>query len=60
MCPKEKVKDIVANVPEMIGSFLGRLSFFCCIPAIICAFCMVVMRNFVYLQTTKGGSNLLP
>lgn len=38
--------------------FFGAFGVFRCICAIFRAFCLVVMRKFVYLQTTKGVENI--
>ena len=42
------------SASEKIGTSLGHLLFFCSIPVIFRTFCLVVKRNFVYLQSLKG------
>ena len=46
------------NASEKIDSFPGRLFVFRCICAIFCAFCLVVLVIFVYLQSDSTEAEI--
>ena len=53
----------VAATGKRLGEdrfFSGAFVVFRCISEILCAFCLVVLRFFVYLQTTKGVATICP
>lgn len=43
------------QTPRIRIVLFGAFGFFCHIFDIFRAFCMVILRNLVYLQTVKGG-----